>query len=81
MTELKPFLVRLRPDVRTLLEQTAQQRNKPIAVIINDELRSSLSKHGDLYKSFQRGRTDKLIGGEVIPRIKVVMRMLREVSI
>jgi deoxyxylulose-5-phosphate synthase len=48
MTELKPFLVRLRPDVRTLLEQTAQQRNKPIAVIINDELRSSLSKHGDL---------------------------------
>jgi hypothetical protein len=48
MTELKPFLVRLRPDVRTLLEQTAQQRNKPIAVIINDELRSALSKQGDL---------------------------------
>jgi hypothetical protein len=48
MSELKPFLVRLRPDVRTLLEQTAQERKKPIASIINEELRASLGKQGDL---------------------------------
>jgi hypothetical protein len=48
MSELKPFLVRLRPDVRTLLEQTALERKKPIASIINEELRASLGKQGDL---------------------------------
>jgi len=48
MSELKPFLVRLRPDVRTLLEQTAQERKKTIASIINEELRASLGKQGDL---------------------------------
>jgi hypothetical protein len=48
MSELKPFLVRLRPDVRTLLEQTALARKKTIASIINEELRAYLGKQGDL---------------------------------
>jgi hypothetical protein len=48
MSELKPFLVRLRPDVRELLVQAAQERHKPIAAVINDELRVALGKTGNL---------------------------------
>jgi predicted HicB family RNase H-like nuclease len=57
MTQLKPFLVRLRPDVRTMLERAAQEQSKSIAAVINDELEESLSGHADL-----ESRLDKLIG-------------------
>jgi transcription antitermination factor NusA-like protein len=57
MSELKPFLVRLRPDVRELLLQAAQERHKPIAAVINDELRSALGKTGNLNQ-----RLSQLIG-------------------
>jgi hypothetical protein len=57
MSELKPFLVRLRPQVKTLLEQASQAQNKSIAAIINDELEESLSSHADL-----DARLSKLIG-------------------
>jgi transcription antitermination factor NusA-like protein len=57
MSELKPFLVRLRPDVRELLVQAAQERKKPIASVINDELRSALGKTGNLNQ-----RLSQLIG-------------------
>lgn len=48
MTELKPFLVRLRPEVRQLLELTAKERNKSIAAVINDELEEALHVNRDL---------------------------------
>lgn len=48
MSELKPFLVRLRPDVARLLEKAAEEQRKTQAAIINDVLRDGLSKHGDL---------------------------------
>lgn len=48
MSELKPFLVRLRPEVVRLLEKASEEQGKPKAVIINDLLRDGLSKHGDL---------------------------------
>lgn len=48
MTELKPFLVRLRPEVRQLLELTAKERNKSIAAVINDELEEALHINRDL---------------------------------
>jgi transcription antitermination factor NusA-like protein len=48
MSELKPFLVRLRPDVHELLVQASQERHKAIAAVINDELRSALGKTGNL---------------------------------
>ena len=57
MSELKPFLVRLRPHVKTLLEQASQAQKKSIAAIINDELEESLSSHADL-----DARLSKLIG-------------------
>lgn len=48
MSELKPFLVRLKPDVVRLLEKASEEQRKPQAAIINDVLRDGLSKHGDL---------------------------------
>jgi uncharacterized protein (DUF1778 family) len=48
MTQLKPFLVRLRPDVRTMLERAAEHHKKSIAAVINDELSRSLKGHSDL---------------------------------
>ena len=57
MTELKPFLVRLRPDVRVMLERAAQQHKKSIAAVINDELSRSLKGHSDLDT-----RLSKLLG-------------------
>jgi hypothetical protein len=57
MSELKPFLVRLQPDVRELLAQAAQERKKPIASVINDELRVALGKTGNLNQ-----RLTQLIG-------------------
>ena len=57
MSELKPFLVRLRPDVRELLVQASQDRKKPIACVINDELRVALGKTGNLNQ-----RLTQLIG-------------------
>jgi len=57
MSELKPFLVRLRPNVKTLLEQAAKAQSKSIAAVINDELEESLSTHADL-----DARLSKLIG-------------------
>jgi predicted HicB family RNase H-like nuclease len=57
MTELRPFLVRLKPDVRTMLEKASAERKKSIAQVINEELADSLSKHADL-----DSRLTKLIG-------------------
>lgn len=56
MSELKPFLVRLRPEVATLLEKAAEEQRKTQASIINDVLRDALSKHGDL-----NSRINKLV--------------------
>jgi hypothetical protein len=54
MSELKPFLVRLRPEVAELLVKAASEQNKPQAVIVNDVLRDALSKHGDLTSRINR---------------------------
>lgn len=54
MSELKPFLVRLRPDVVELLIKAASQQQKPQAVIINELLRDGLSKTGDLDSRINR---------------------------
>ncbi len=43
MSELKPFLVRLRPEVAELLAKAASEQNKPQAVIVNDVLRDALT--------------------------------------
>ena len=57
MSELKPFLVRLKPDVRVMLERAAQQHQKSIAAVINEELSKALQGHSDL-----ETRLDKLLG-------------------
>ena len=57
MSELKPFLVRLKPDVKELLQKAAQEQSKSIAAVINDELKEVLSGHADL-----ETRLDKLLG-------------------
>ena len=57
MSELKPFLVRLKPDVRVMLERAAQQYQKSIAAVINEELSKALQGHSDL-----EIRLDKLLG-------------------
>ena len=57
MTLLIPFLVRLRPDVYSLLQTVSKDRSKSIAAVINDELSNSLSKSADLDT-----RLDKLLG-------------------
>jgi len=54
MSELKPFLVRLRPEVAELLAKASNEQNKPQAVIVNDVLRDALSKHGDLTSRINR---------------------------
>lgn len=48
MTLLIPFLVRLRPDVYSLLQTVSKDRSKSIAAVINDELSHTLSKSADL---------------------------------
>lgn len=57
MTMLIPFLVRLKPDVYSLLQSVSKDRSKSIAAIINEELSNSLSKSADLDT-----RLDKLLG-------------------
>jgi hypothetical protein len=57
MTVLIPFLVRLRPEVYSLLQTVSKERAKSIAAVINDELSNSLSKSADLDT-----RLDKLLG-------------------
>jgi hypothetical protein len=54
MSELKPFLVRLKPEVVELLAKASQEQKKPQAAIINDVLRDGLSKHGDLSSRINR---------------------------
>jgi predicted DNA-binding protein len=54
MSELKPFLVRLKPEVVRLLEKASEEQKKPQAVIINEILRDGLSKHGDLTSRINR---------------------------
>jgi hypothetical protein len=54
MSELKPFLVRLKPDVVELLIQASKLQRKPQAVIINELLRDGLSKTGDLDSRINR---------------------------
>lgn len=54
MSELKPFLVRLKPEVVRLLEKASEEQKKPQAVIINEILRDCLSKHGDLTSRINR---------------------------
>jgi alkylated DNA repair dioxygenase AlkB len=54
MSELKPFLVRLRPDVVQLLIKAAQEQKKPQAAIINQLLQDGLSKHNDLDNRINR---------------------------
>lgn len=43
-TELKPFLVRLTPTSVELLDDASKKLEKPKAVIINDAIKSYLSK-------------------------------------
>lgn len=57
MTMLIPFLVRLRPDVYSLLQSVSKDRSKSIAAVINDELADALSDRADLDT-----RLDKLLG-------------------
>lgn len=54
---LIPFLVRLRPDVYSLLQSVSKDRNKSIAAVINDELADALSDSADLDT-----RLDKFLG-------------------
>ena len=54
---LIPFLVRLRPDVYSLLQSVSKDRSKSIAAVINDELADALSDRADLDT-----RLDKLLG-------------------
>jgi len=54
MSDLKPFLVRLRPDVVQLLIKAAQEQKKPQAAIINQLLQDGLSKHSDLDNRINR---------------------------
>jgi len=54
---LIPFLVRLKPDVYSLLQSVSKDRSKSIAAIINEELANALSKNADLDT-----RLDKLLG-------------------
>jgi hypothetical protein len=54
MSELKPFLVRLKPDVVELLIEASKLQRKPQAVIINELLRDGLSKTGDLDSRISR---------------------------
>lgn len=57
MTNLIPFLVRLRPDVYSLLQSVSKDRNKSIAAVINDELADALSDRADLDT-----RLEKMLG-------------------
>lgn len=57
MTNLIPFLVRLRPDVYSLLQSVSKDRSKSIAAVINDELADALSDRADLDT-----RLDKFLG-------------------
>jgi hypothetical protein len=54
MSELKPFLVRLKPEVVELLAKASEAQKKTQAAIINDTLREGLSKHGDLSSRINR---------------------------
>lgn len=54
MSELKPFLVRLRPEVVQLLAKASEEQKKTQAAIINEVLREGLSKHGDLTSRINR---------------------------
>ena len=54
MSELKPFLVRLKPEVVELLSKASQEQKKTQAAIINEILRDGLSKHGDLSSRINR---------------------------
>ena len=54
MSDLKPFLVRLKPEVVELLAKASEEQKKTQAAIINDILKDGLSKHGDLSSRINR---------------------------
>lgn len=54
---LKPFLVRLTPESVELLDKAAKDQNKTKASIINNAIKSHLSKEADL-----NSRLNKVIG-------------------
>jgi predicted DNA-binding protein len=54
MSELKPFLVRLRPEVAELLAKASDEQGRPQAAIVNDIIKDALSKHGDLTSRINR---------------------------
>lgn len=47
-TALKPFLVRLTPSSVELLDKASKEQEKPKATIINDAIKSYLSKDQDI---------------------------------
>lgn len=54
---LKPFLVRLTPTSVTLLDKASKDQEKPKATIINEAIKSYLSKDSDI-----NARLNKVIG-------------------
>lgn len=57
MNNLKPFLVRLRPDVVELLDQASKSMTETKSKIINNALREYLADKGDLNQ-----RLSKMLG-------------------
>lgn len=55
MTETKPFMVRLRPTTRDLLDRAAEDQRRSRASIIDELIRESLaSRYGELQPRLQR---------------------------
>ena len=55
MTETKPFMVRLRPTTRDLLDRAAEDQRRSRASIIDELIRESLAqRYGELQPRLQR---------------------------
>ena len=55
MTETKPFMVRLRPTTRDLLDRAADDQRRSRASIIDELIRESLAqRYGELQPRLQR---------------------------
>jgi 1,2-phenylacetyl-CoA epoxidase catalytic subunit len=58
--KLQPFLVRLHPDTRAMLDRAAVEQRKSRAAIIDEAIRDSLA---DKYSANVNDRLDTLLGG------------------
>ena len=58
--KLQPFLVRLHPDTRAMLDKATLEQGRSRAAIIDEAIRDSLA---DKYSATVNDRLDTLLGG------------------